>query len=311
MKASLKYIISAALAATLSFPAMAQDEPVEDTPRFSTDDFLEEWSIFLKEEDGNSVDDEGPVSLDGPDKKKKEKKDGFVYFNTESLSAVATKPLTLKNQNETILPFTPRKTSLSNTLENISLPGESWLVDTFTPRYAGIEVSLSSTSSDPEEKPKSKFDFSLSSQVSSRQTNIFGAVNNDYVLEALNRQVYDVGLNVDYRGFGLGASIRGEESAFFDGIAGYDVGISYSRSTWSTSLMVGEYRQGSNLLLGLNNDLYNERFFAIEFGAAYKLAPWFQFVGSFRYYEDANLILLDPSGVSTTQMFYLGTKLNF
>lgn len=310
MKAPLKYISLAALAATLSFPAMAQDVPEEDTPRFSTDDFLEEWSLFLNEDEGNSIDDEGPVNLEGRDEDE-EKKDGFIYFDTDSLSATASTPLTLQNQNKTIAPFTPRKTSLGNSMENLSLPGESWLVDTFTPRYVGMEVDFGTSSGGQDEETKSKFDFSLSSQVSSRQTNIFGAVNNDYVLEALSRQVYDVGLNVGYKGFGLGASIRGEESAFFDGISGYDVGVSYSRSTWSTSLMVGEYRQGSNLLLGTNNNLFDERFFAVEFGAAYNLAPWFQFVGTFRYYEDANLILLDPGAVSTTQMFYLGTKLNF
>lgn len=306
MKAPLKYIGLAVLAAVIASPARA-----DDTPRFSADDFLKEWTVFLNEEEENSAKDTGRVNLNAPETEKKGKEAGFIYFNTEGLSVAATTPLSLQNQNEATAQFTPRKTSLSTNLENIVLPSESWLLNSFTPRYVGTALSFSTASDGSDGENDSKFDFSLSSQVTSRQTNIFGAVNNDYVLEALNRQVYDVGVTVGYSGFSLAASLRGEDGAYFKGIAGYDIGFSYNRPTWSTSLLVGEYRQGNNLLLGLSNGLYDDRFFAVEFGAAYKMAPWFQFVGSFRYYEDANLILLDPTAISTTRMFYLGTKLNF
>lgn len=306
MKAPLKYVGLATLAAFVASSALA-----DDSPRFSSDDFLEEWSVFLNEEEENSAEDEGRVNLDVPEAEKEEKKTGFIYFNTEGLSVAATAPLSLQNRNAATAQFTPRKTSLSTNLENIVLPGENWLLNSFTPRYAGAALSINTASDSPDGENDSKFDFSLSTQVTSQQINIFGAVNNDYVLEALNRQVYDVGVNFGYSGFNLAASLRGEEGAYFKGIAGYDIGFSYSRPTWSTSLLVGEYRQGNNLLLGPSNGLYDDRFFAVEFGAAYKMAPWFQFVGSFRYYEDANLILLDPTAISTTRMFYLGTKLNF
>jgi len=305
MKAPLTYISLAALAAMFATPALA-----DDAPYFSDDDFLEEWSVFLNEEkDENSAAEEGRVNLDPSAEKKTDSE--FVYFKLDNLSSTAATPLTLKNQDETTAPFTPRKTSLSNNLENIVLPGENWFLNTFTPRYVGADVTFGTATEAAGGNNDSKFDFSLSSQVSSRQTNIFGAVNNDYVLEALNRQIYDVGLNLGYSGFNLAASLRGEEGAYYSGISGYDVGLSYSRPTWSTSLLVGEYRLGNNMLLGLSNGLYDDRYFAVEFGAAYKMAPWFQFVGSFRYYQDANMILLDPSGVSTNSMFYLGTKLKF
>jgi len=304
MKALLTYISLAALAAMFASPALAADAPY-----FSDDDFLEEWSVFLNEEKDNSAEEEGPVKLDPAVEEGKDSE--FVYFNMENLSSTSATPLTLQNQDKTTAPFTPRKSSLSNNIENIVLPSENWLLNTFTPRYVGADVSFGATTEAAGGKTDSKFDFSLSSQVTSRQTNIFGAVNNDYVLEALNRQIYDVGLNLGYSGFSLAASLRGEEGAYFDGIAGYDVGLSYSRPTWSTSLLFGEYRQGNNMLLGLGDGFYNDRFFAVEFGASYKMAPWFQLVGSIRYYEDANLILLDPNAVSTSSMFYLGTRLKF
>ncbi|MEE8258797.1 MAG: hypothetical protein V3R20_03810 [Sphingomonadales bacterium] len=289
MKAPLKYISLAALAAFVAFPAQA-----EDSPRFSAEDFLKEWNVFLDEETKSSETDKV--------------KSDFIFFNTDSLPANA---INLNGQNEKQNPFTPRKSSLSSSLENIVLPGETWLLNTFTPRFAGAVVSFGIGSGGLDLEATSKVDISFTSQISSRQVNVFGAVNNAYILEAVNRQVYDVGLNVGYANFNLGASLRGEEGAYYDGISGYDVGLSYNRPRWSTSILLGEYRQVNNRLLGLNSGFYDERFFALEFGAAYNLAPWFKFVGSFRFYEDANRLLMNPNGITTSQMFYLGTKLKF
>lgn len=289
MKTLLKYLSLTVLAAFLASPALA-----EDSPRFSADDFLKEWNVFLDEEEKSAKADQ--------------KDTGFLYFKTDM---APTGTLKLQDQTAAPVPFTPRKTMLTGNLENVVLPGETWLLNTFTPRFAGAEFSFGFGKENGDENAGPKFDISLSSQVSSKQTNIFGAVNNDFVLEALNRQIYDFGLDVGYSGFTLGASLRGEEGAYFDGISGYDIGLSYNRPTWSTSLLVGGYRQGNNIMFGLNNGIYNDMFFAVELGAAYKLAPWFKFVGSFRYYQDANLLLLNPDGGFTNRMFYLGTKLRF
>ena len=292
MKAPLKYFSLAVLAAFVAFPAQAQDDP----PRFSSEDFLEEWNVFLDEERKLSETDK----VD-PD---------FIFFNTDSLPSDT---FNLNGTGEDTSLFTPRKSSLTSGLEDIVLPGQSWLLSTFTPRFSGTVVNFGLGATDSlDEEALPKFDVSFTSQLSNRQTNVFGAVNNAYALEALSRQVYDVGLNVGYSNFNLGASFRGEDGAYYDGISGYDVGVSYNRPTWSTSLLLGEYRQITSPLLGLDTDFYDEMFFALEFGAAYNLAPWLKFVGTFRFYEDANRLLMNPNAdITTSQMFYLGTKLKF
>ncbi len=306
-----KYISIALFVAFWASPALAEEDG-DNSLRFSADDFINEYNLYLgsntaKEKD-KSITVDLKVNFDDTDLGK-----DFVYFKKEGPNDGPSTSLSLMPSGTIQTTFGPRNTKLTGPLESLTMPsGEGLALSTFTPRYTGADVSFSIGQKSDGLNSKQGVSISLSSQITQRSANVFSGVNNIYADEALKTQIYDVGVNVGYSNFFLGASVRGEEGAFYDGISGYDVGLSYERPTWSTSILFGEYRQDSNLITtSLNSPYLDTRFFAMEFGAAYKLAPWFRFVGSFRMYEDPDLFLFDNDRVAISRMFYLGTRVNF
>lgn len=309
MRTTLKYLTAGALATLIASPALA-----DDSPRFSADDFLSKYNLLLEEDKDKDKDETLKVNLDEEKPASDKKDDEFVYFNTQTLNSGNDIRISLQPTGKTQSTFTARKSTFSGPLETIVMPSpEAALLSTFTPRYTSADITFGIGGSKKlGDEDKSTFDISFSSQISSRSAGMLGGANNAYAMEALNSQVYDFGMNVGYSGFHLGASIRGEEGAFYDGVSGYDVGLSYDRPTWSTSILFGEYRQGNSLLIGaLDSPYLDTRFFALEFGAAYKLSPGMRFVGSFRFYEDPTEFLFNHDSIVTSQMFYLGTRLSF
>jgi len=309
MKRLITFLFSTALVGVIATPAFAQD-----SPRFTEDEkFLEEWNAFLEEEKNNAKQDQVSVDLNFNLTDKAEEEEDFIYFKPKSNANENTPGVKVNAPQTDVGSFTPRQTTLSTDLQNIVLPGDAWLLSTFTPRNAAahLKVGIGSRSTGFGEQTTSLFDISVESVVSSIQPNTFGTVNTLQLGDALRRQIYNFGVNVGYSGFQVGASIQGEEGAFFDGISGYDVGVAYQRDSWSTKLLVGEYRFGNNYMLGLNDPLLNDRFFAVEFGATYNLSPWFKVVGTYRLYEDANLMVFNLDSVNTSQMFFLGTNVSF
>ncbi|MEE8294347.1 MAG: hypothetical protein V3R64_01410 [Sphingomonadales bacterium] len=297
-------------AAFLAAPSYAQedDEPL----RFSSEDFLDEYNLFLGEASDAAEEPDVDLKLNLDSDENVDDKD-FIYFKKNNNVDGSSISLSLAPVGTTQSAFTPRKTTLTGNLENVVLPsGEALSLTAFTPRYTSADISFSLGSNKNAQEEASGFQISLASQFSRRNANVFGSVNNDFVNEALGSQVYDLGLNVGYSDFNLGASVRGEESVFYKGITGYDVGLSYQRPTWSTSILFGEYQQNGNYITSsLNSPYLDTRFFAIELGAAYHLAPWVRFVGSFRMYEDPDLFIIEGEKIGISQMFYLGTRVNF
>lgn len=299
-------------AALWAAPSFAGDE--ENSLRFSADDFLDEYNLFLGEGiKAKEKEMDLTLNLD-IDRQEKQESGDFIYFKKGPLEdggAAASLSLTPVGQSQS--GFVPRNTNLTGNLESVGAPsGDTLSLSSFTPRYSGADVNfaIGQDKDNPDRKPG--IQILLASQVFQRDANVFGSVNNSFVQEALRSQVYDLGLNVGYANFYLGASIRGEEGAFYDGISGYDVGLSYRRPTWSTSILVGEYRpDGNYITAGLNSPYLDERFFAMELGAAYNLAPWVRFVGSFRMYEDTDLLFSSNEKITISRMFYLGTRVNF
>lgn len=304
------YITIGLGAALLASPSYAQedDEPL----RFSSEDFLDEYNLFLGEaaEDAKASEVDLKLNLDS---KESEDDQDFIYFKKNANSDDSSISLSLAPVGTTQSTFTPRKTILTGNLEKVVLPsGDALSLTSFTPRYTSADVSFTLGADKTNPDGNSGFQISLASQFSRGNANVFGAVNNDFVQEALSSQIYDLGLSVGYSDFNVGASVRGEESAFYRGITGYDVGLSYQRPTWSTSILFGEYRQNGNYITaGLNSPYLDTRFFAVELGAAYHLAPWVRFVGSFRMYEDPGLFIIEGEKIGISQMFYLGTRVNF
>ncbi len=315
MKKLGKYISLGLGAALLAMPAYAQEE--DEPLRFSSEDFLDEYNLFLGEtsEEGEASDVDLKLNLDSDDLEVVENEDDkdFIYFKTDNNVDESSASLSLAPVGTTQSAFLPRKTTLTGNLEKVVLPsGAALSLTSFTPRYTSADINFTLGSKKDDQEETTGFQISLASQFSSRNTNVFGSVNNDFITEALSSQVYDLGLNVGYSDFSVGASVRGEDSAFYKGITGYDVGLSYQRPTWSTSILFGEYQQNENYITSsLNSPYLDTRFFAVELGAAYHLAPWVRFVGSFRMYEEPDLFIIDGDKIGISQMFYLGTRLNF
>lgn len=305
LKRALTYVSSFALAVAAAFPSLA-----DEAPRFSTEGFLSEWKAFLEDEEkaARKEQDAGNLNFNlGPSE---DRSSDFIVFKKPEKDEEENSSLQVSTSVFRSSSFTPSASVVSGELENTLLPGDSWLLNSFTPRYptAHLRVGLTPGGEGADE---SKFDITLNTQVVTSPTETFGPDGTGYLTESLPRRSYNVGMNVGYSGFRVGANLRGEEGAYFDGISGYDVGISYNRPSWSTSLMFSEYRQSNTYLLGLNDPLSGDTFFALEFGAAYRLNPWLKFVGAVRYYEDPNMLLLDPDALTISHLFYLGTNVNF
>ena len=295
---------AAALGTAVVAPAFAAD-----APRFSAEGFLEEWKTFLEDEIKAAQKDQVPGNLDFNVKGAEQKSDSeFLFFKKPGGTNNAKPVLTLSGGVSTPPAFTPSSAFLADEVQKTVAPGELWLLNSFTPRYAAARLSLGLEPGQAFIEGDAKFDLTLT-------TGIVRAAGGDStsarLYDALPRQAYNFGVNVGYAGFRLGANVRTEQGAYYDGFGGYDVGISYSQPSWSTSLMFSEYRQSNNYFLGVNDPLLGQAFFALEFGAAYHLNPWLKFVGSFRWYEDAQMLWLDPNGLNATRLFYLGTNVNF
>lgn len=188
-------------------------------------------------------------------------------------------------------------------------PGEAWLLSSFTPRSANAHLSLS-YGSETAEDARNRLDIELSSSINVVPVDIPGVVNNASLLEAFARQEYNLGLKIGYQGFNLGASLKREYGEFSDGYEGFDVGLSYRAKSWSTSLSVGEYRRTYDNILGEVSDPDNS-YTAFELGASYNLSRAFRLTGGFRHFEYGADFALEQEGVARSQIFYLGTRLNF
>lgn len=297
------FILAVSFVAAAALPAFAQD-----VPRFSADKFLEEWKTFLDEETKAAKKDELPSNLDfnvGDSLQRSESE--FLFFKKGEIrknqkSETSVTPSLQEND------FTPSSTFLVPGLQKPHKITDVNLFEAFTPRYAATQVSFEIFPVDKSNQNGSQFGLSLNTGMIRSGV---GVAEEKQLYQTLPLQNYSIGASIYYAGFRLGANIRAQQGANYGGFGGYDVGVSYQKKSWSTGLMFSEYRQNNNYIFGLGNSPSEQSYYAIEFGAAYNLNPWLSFVGSFRWYEDAQLFWLDPNGLNTARAFYLETNLSF
>ena len=260
----------------------------------------------------------GPLSVDLRSSAKnaaqgREKNPGFLYFRESEAAGQDAPELSLNLGTSRSATFTPRfgrvPLGANEGIESFLEPGEAWLLSTFTPRYANAHVSLTYGRTD-EESARKALGIELSSSLRVRQVDMPGVAASPSLAEALGRQQYKIGLKIGYLGFNLGASLRSEMGEFSDGFKGYDVGLSYQGSSWSTSLSVGEYSRRYAHIFSDTEDLEN-KYYAFELGASYSFSRAFSLSGGFRHFEYGSSNLLDADGAARSQIFYLGTRLNF
>ena len=209
--------------------------------------------------------------------------------------------------------FTPRSGPLLKGFGEVSVSIDQLALGGFTPRNANAELVLSYSSGDRNGDGKSKsLDLALISHVSSQGGDKTTGVLGSNIGKGNNLSSYDVGFSVGYSGFNLGASVKQEAGAYLDSIKGYDLGFSYSGGAWSTELVVGDYSQKNSYLSGTYG--YSQvNFYALEFGASYRLGSIFRLRGGVRYLDFYDRYGMDPYGLSVAnkQELYLGTNINF
>lgn len=135
-----------------------------------------------------------------------------------------------------------------------------------------------------------------------------GTPSIDLALEPVaKRPNYNVGLNIGYQGFTIGAALLREQNGIDLAYQGYDLGFGYLGRSWFTNVQVAGFRNDSNPLY---YNFMGERFRAFEVGAGYIIWPGFTFSGRFKYFDYGNPLF--SGGQSEEQsVFSLDTKLNF
>lgn len=217
--------------------------------------------------------------------------------------------------------FTPRTGLADNTSSGFLSADEVGLLSSFTPRSANAHLSLTYAPGDDDRAHK-RLGIELSSSIRVQPVQLPGGVSPS-LAEALNRQEYNLGVNIGYMGFNLGASFRREYDRFSDGYEGFDIGLGYRGASWSTNLSVGEYRRRDDSLLGLaslpidpvGSDVgqigQSDAYYAFGFGASYNFSRAFSLSGGFRHFEYGRSYRVNLAGAERSQIFYLGTHLNF
>lgn len=118
---------------------------------------------------------------------------------------------------------------------------------------------------------------------------------------------YNVGVNVGYNGFTVGAALLREQSGQDMAYQGYDLGVGYLGHSWYTNLQVAGFRSDGNPLA---YNFMGDSFRAVELGAGYTIWPGFTFSGRFKYFDYGTPLYVGGQG-EDQHIFSLDTRLNF
>ncbi len=187
------------------------------------------------------------------------------------------------------------------------LANDTFQIGSFTPRYAGFEFGYGRRGGDNGATPNRGFNIAISSAYFAGGLGFTGAAVPDFRVLSNDNRAYNVGLNIGFAGFKLGASyLKGEREAEF-GYQGYDFGVMYEGRAWATSLQFAEYTQRRDNLTLLGPDA--DKVQSIEFGASYTFGLGITLAGRFEYYDYGSSFLREDA--NDAQVFFLGTNLSF
>lgn len=212
--------------------------------------------------------------------------------------------------------FTPR-VGVLDALDQQNIVSPSGLIGGFTPRRANAHLDISydrTAITDGVPITKRGFGFGLTSHVNQADALALGSTGNPMLDEVLRYESYELGVNVGYASLSFDASLYKElgslpQSPLGLSMQGFDLGFSFNRPKWSTSLSVGSYRSLKDEFLAINEAGFQNSMTAFHLGAVYKPLPLLHLTGGIRYMDlSQNPYLLEPQD---RQMFYLGTRLKF
>ena len=195
---------------------------------------------------------------------------------------------------------------IASALQNSLPEGSFW---SFTPRYAAVHFGISylpEKSSDPNHQG---LEFGVTSTFLRRDRSYgLDSLFIDAPLLGSNRQIYNLGFNLGYSGVTFGASLQRDSADALGAQTAYDVGVNYRRGAFSTSLQFssGRHKRARNMLFRVNPD---NRIYAFEFGAAYRLRPGVSLGGGLQYFNYNSVTLSQDS--NDAAVVYLGGNVNF
>ncbi len=303
MKREKRLVLAMVTALMLAGPAAAQEGP-----RFGAGGVLQSLDLFADQR----------ASLDG----KKSKESGFSVDFSFHGEATDREPgfLYLQDGDDTAplaeLPvtpppaaFTPRLSALGGLDRGFDAGGRSRTGSTFTPRYAGAEITLRVTPSG-HAPGHHAIDLRVSSSflVENRLGSLARGGLDRSGLTPFDRRSRNLGVSLGYLGFTLGASMTHESGGFEGDYAGVDLGLGYAWSAFSTEISVGEYSRSDGFALGSGRE---RDFYKLELGAAYALSERIRFSGGVRLFDYSNRFAPGRDSIDRAGVLFLGTRLNF
>jgi hypothetical protein len=184
--------------------------------------------------------------------------------------------------------------------------GSMW---SFTPRYASMHFGISYLSDGSHPTTGKGFEIGITSSLlrSDISSGFDGSLLNAPLIGS-GRRTYNLGFNIGYSGLSLGASLQRDEANFLGVQTAYDVGLNYRRGAFSTNvqLTASVGQAGRGLLFRVNPD---NRIYAFEFGAAYRLRPGISLGGGLQYFS-YNSVTVDQQQ-SDEGVVFLGGNVKF
>lgn len=281
----------------------------QDAPRFESKDVLESLGLFANQRDDLDDEDseknnESELKVDFSFRgKPAEQESGFLYLQDgSSPEGTADSHPSVADSG-----FTPRLSALGGLDTALDASGRTRSLPSFTPRYAGSEISLQYTPSDA--SGLSGFGLGVSSHYLREAPNTTLRPQASFSgIDPLARESVNVGVFINYSGLRMGASVTRETGGLEAGYEGFDVGLGYEWSAFSTELSVGDYSvlDAESAPLGLDQD-----FTRLELGAAYAVSERLRVSGGMRLFDYGQRFGLVAEGRDRSGMLYLGTRLNF
>jgi hypothetical protein len=184
--------------------------------------------------------------------------------------------------------------------------GSVW---SFTPRYAAVNFGISYLSDGDRAADGKGLEIGVTSSLlrSGYSNGLEGAFLSAPLLGS-GRRTYNFGFNIGYSGLSLAASLQRDTANLMGVQTAYDVGLNYRRGAFSTNVQfsAATSQSGRGLLFRINPD---NRIYAFEFGAAYRLRPGISLGGGLQFFN-YNSVTLSPESTDEGVVF-LGGNVNF
>ncbi len=299
MKREKRLVLATVMALMLAGPAAAQEGP-----RFGAGGVLQSLDLFADQRAtlaGKKRGEDGGLSVDFSfHGETTDREPGFLYLQDgDEATPLAEVPVTPPPAA-----FTPRLSALGGLDRSFGAAGRSRAGSTFTPRYAGAEITLRVT---PSGHAPDHHAIDLKVSSSFLVENRLGGLERSG-LTPFDRRSRNLGVSLGYLGFTLGASMTRESGGFEGDYAGVDLGLGYAWSAFSTEISVGEYSRADGFAFGSGRE---RDFYKLELGAAYTLSERIRFSGGVRLFDYSNRFGPGRDTVDRAGVLFLGTRLNF